>query len=224
MHGAIDQDQFAGDLDGRFLNAFLLMQLISTIHKSCAESPVIEFERYFENNVGGMFMEFGVASGQSITKIANRNPDKTIYGFDSFKGLPEKWDFHPAELFTRDKPPEVPKNVELTVGLFQDTLVPFLAEHPGPISFVHIDCDLYSSTKFVLDTLKDRFILGTVIAFDEIYYLYKNLRNEARAFAEFLAETGFAYQCIGHFNNDKAGFRMAPPMPYDVEVGLGVEK
>jgi hypothetical protein len=214
------------DFDGKFLSAFMLWQTILQIQKDCVESPVICFEDYFNyvsnKAINGLFLEFGVAGGTTVTKIANVNPDKKVYGFDSFKGLPEPWEFHPQGLFVRDAPPDVPGNVELIIGMFQDTLGSFLVTHQEPVAFVHIDCDLYSSTKFVLDQLRPRLVEGTVIAFDEVYQLKKNLKHEARAFAEFLDDTGFSYRCLGHFNDDKAGFMLFPPPAYDVEVGLGV--
>ena len=39
----------------------------------------------------GLVLEFGVASGSSITGIAGEMPHRTVYGFDSFEGLPEDW-------------------------------------------------------------------------------------------------------------------------------------
>ena len=39
----------------------------------------------------------------------------------------------------------------------------------GPIRLLHIDCDLYSSTKDVFDQVYDRLVKGTVIIFDEYW-------------------------------------------------------
>ena len=39
----------------------------------------------------GLFLEFGVYKGTSINFISSLIPDKKIYGFDSFGGLPEEW-------------------------------------------------------------------------------------------------------------------------------------
>ena len=41
--------------------------------------------------IEGDFLEFGVFQGRSINIIAEKFPDQKIYGFDSFKGLPEDW-------------------------------------------------------------------------------------------------------------------------------------
>jgi Macrocin-O-methyltransferase (TylF) len=62
---------------------------------------------------------------------------------------------------------------------------------------MHLDADLYSSTKTVLDAFRERIRPGTVIVFDE-YYNYPNWReHEFRAFQEFIAETGLRYKYIG---------------------------
>jgi hypothetical protein len=38
----------------------------------------------------GLVLEFGVASGRTISHIAARTT-RTVYGFDSFEGIPEAW-------------------------------------------------------------------------------------------------------------------------------------
>ena len=145
----------------------------------------------------GLILEFGVYSGRTINHIASLSAEK-IYGFDSFEGLPEDWrpDFRQGAFKRTDLPPVAP-NVELVVGWFDKTLPGFLSEHPGPVSFLHVDCDLYSSTKTVFHFLSDRIVPGTVIVFDE-YFNYIGWRNhEFKAFAEFIAASGLNYRYIG---------------------------
>jgi hypothetical protein len=154
------------------------------------------------------FLEFGVAGGNSIRRIATLNPNKKIYGFDSFHGLPERWGTLPKGHFACDIPNNLPSNVELVVGLFDATLPQFLSEHPGDVAFAHIDSDLYESAKCVLDNLKPRLKPGSILAFDEIWAHSNYQDYEAKAFAEFLNDTGFHYHCIGHFSPDKAGFKL----------------
>lgn len=38
---------------------------------------------------GGVIVEFGVADGGSIGWFTKKYPDVTVFGFDSFEGLPE---------------------------------------------------------------------------------------------------------------------------------------
>ena len=58
----------------------------------------------------------------------------------------------------------VRSNVRLYRGWFEDTLPAFCEQHPGPIAFLHLDADLYSSTRTVFDLLGDGIVPGTVIA------------------------------------------------------------
>ena len=78
---------------------------------------------------GGLFLEFGVASGGSINFLAERVPDGTrLHGFDSFEGLPERWrEGRGGGFFDRggSLPPVAP-NVSLHVGWFDATLPAFL--------------------------------------------------------------------------------------------------
>lgn len=120
----------------------------------------------------GLYMEFGVFSGKSITQIAKHNSTQTVYGFDSFQGLPQDWHgpFVKGYFSTQGRLPPVPANVELFAGWFEDTLATFLQEHCGPVAFVHMDADLYSSTAYVLEQLylHGRLQVGAVFVFDEL--------------------------------------------------------
>ncbi|MEX2166600.1 MAG: class I SAM-dependent methyltransferase [Methyloceanibacter sp.] len=141
----------------------------------------------------GLFLEFGVAGGESIRWIADLHPG-TVYGFDSFDGLPEDWNaLYPKGRFATE-PPKVPSNVVLVEGLFADTLPRFLGERPEPISFLHIDCDLYSSTKCVFDHLGPRLEPGTVILFDEYFNYPAWQQDEFKAFQEVVAARGLNYR------------------------------
>jgi hypothetical protein len=136
----------------------------------------------------GLLLEFGVAQGSTITQLARLFEPRPVYGFDSFQGLPEAWCGYPIGHFAGE-PLWVPHNVRLVRGMFDDTLDDFLELLPDPAAFVHIDCDLYSSTKTVLDKLERRIVPGTVIVFDE-FHGYPDWRNhEFRAYAEFRART-----------------------------------
>jgi hypothetical protein len=136
----------------------------------------------------GLFLEFGVASGASINFIA-ANTKTAVHGFDSFQGLPEDWRPGVGQGAFR-KPanwlPEVKTNVELHVGWFTDTLPSFLATHEEDVAFLHVDCDLYSSTTTVLSLLADRLKPGSVIVFDEYFSYIGWEKHEHAAFEEFV--------------------------------------
>jgi hypothetical protein len=147
--------------------------------------------------IEGLILEFGVFSGHTLNHIAALT-DQTAFGFDSFDGLPEDWrpDF-PRGAFRRTALPQMRANVELVVGWFEDTLPKFAADHPGPITLLHVDCDLYSSTKTVFHYLAKRIVSGTIIVFDE-YFNYVGWRHhEYKAFQEFISSTGLSYRYIG---------------------------
>lgn len=158
----------------------------------------------------GLILEFGVYSGESITRIAQARPDHAVHGFDSFSGLPEFWrKGFDAGTFAVESLPPVPPNVTLHPGWFDRTLPAFLDAHPGPIAFLHIDCDLYSSTQTILAQLGARLRPGTIIAFDEYLNYPGWQQHEHKAFSEFIASTHRAYEWIGLVPSyEQAGLRI----------------
>jgi Methyltransferase domain len=147
-----------------------------------------------------LWLEFGVASGSSINYISKFTKDK-VYGFDSFEGLPEKWrDGFDKGAFSRNgNLPNVNNNVVLIKGWFNETLLPFIKSQNKKVSFIHIDADLYSSTKYILDTLKDYIDIDCVVVFDELlnYPGYDGENGELRAWYEFITENQVVYKWIG---------------------------
>ena len=148
----------------------------------------------------GLFLEFGVATGNTIGEIASSAPaGKTVYGFDSFQGLPGNWSGHveTSGAFKQKGLPTVPSNATLVSGLFGDTLLTFMSENEGPVSFAHIDCDLYSSTVTILENIGSRFQAGTMILFDE-YFNYPSWKlHEHKAWLEFCEKAGTKFTYIG---------------------------
>ena len=142
-------------------------------------------------------MEFGVFSGRTLNHIASLT-DQKVYGFDSFEGLPETWrdDFKQGAFKT--SLPAVAPNVELVVGYFDVVLPDFLKSHPGPASLIHIDCDLYSSTRTVLDLCADRIVPGTTIVFNEFFNYVGWRRHEYRAFMEFVDAHRLVFEYTGY--------------------------
>ena len=146
----------------------------------------------------GLYLEFGVRTGTTINHIARANRRRTVHGFDSFEGLPEPWSgyTHDAGTFGGQAIPDVEANVELHVGWFDDTLPEFLASHPGDAALVHVDSDIYSSAKTILDNLAPRLRPGSIIVFNE-YFNYPNWKqHEFKAFQEFCAAHGVTYRYL----------------------------
>ena len=139
--------------------------------------------------VDGCILEFGVFKGKSINFIAS-NTDQLIYGFDSFQGLPEDWSggnrFVPKENFDlQGNLPQCKKNVKLIKGWFEDTVSNFKKEVKDNIRLLHIDCDIYSSTFFVLESFRDRLVTGSLIVFDEFYNFHGWKNHEYKALMDF---------------------------------------
>ncbi len=150
----------------------------------------------------GSFLELGVCTGKTINFIAALNPHETIYGFDSFEGLPEDWVREDLTMKKgtfgfkdpRDLPP-VLHNVVLIKGWLSDTLPRFSTEKE-PIAFLHIDTDLYSSASDAFHILEDRIQPGTIIVFDELYNFAGFEEHEWKAFQEFLKRTGYRVEYL----------------------------
>lgn len=150
-------------------------------------------------SLNGLFLEFGVFSGKSINHIAHLRPNSTIHGFDSFEGLPEPWrPGYPKGAFSMRERPRVLPNVELIAGWFDHTLPSFCDDHrEEKAAFIHVDCDLYSSTRTIFAELKSLIVSGTIILFDE-YFNYPGWeQHEVRAFNEFCGSAGISYHYIG---------------------------
>ena len=199
----------------RIRRAFWETALFVEQHMPSLQSSVDRFAlikdaiSYIENiNGGGLICEFGVYKGESINYIAGLLPENVIvYGFDSFEGLPTNWgDNYPKGQFNLNKLPKVSRNVRLIEGWFDETLCPFLKEHPGNTAFLHIDGDLYLSAKTIFEEFESRIQPGTVIVFDE-YFNYPGWQEgEHKAFMEFIEKTNFTFEYIGYC---RYGFQVA---------------
>lgn len=140
-------------------------------------------------NVQGDFVELGCNAGESsvvIQKIiSSLAPEKELYCYDSFEGLPdiadgdakdsvyEKGSMRASlESFQRNfkiAGLKAPQNV--VKGFFDKTIPQCL---PDKIAFALLDCDLYESTKFVLPHVYSRMTRGAIcmfgVYFDEEKY------------------------------------------------------
>jgi Macrocin-O-methyltransferase (TylF) len=149
----------------------------------------------------GLHLEFGVYKGDSINHFAELAPNVTWYGFDSFEGLPEAWTLgaKTGAFSVGGKLPPVRANVRLTKGFFEATLPPFVAQHPGEaIALLHIDCDLYSSTVTILNSLGGMLVPGSIVLFDELINYHGWEEGEYKAFMEFAAARKLAFEYIAY--------------------------
>jgi hypothetical protein len=193
---------------GRALEKLALEECVDYIRKNMPDAVGLETAREVldfalnELTIKGHFTEFGVYKGGTIRYLAEKR-NETIHGFDSFQGLPEKWsgganNSQKGAFTMHGKLPRVPSNVKLHVGLFGASLPTWLKENPGPIAFVHIDCDIYSSTKAVFDQIKSRLVPGSIIVFDEYFNYHNWQRHEYKAFQEMVSECRIKYEYLAY--------------------------
>lgn len=137
-------------------------------------------------------LEFGVYNGHTTYQLRNTlHPKYEVFGFDTFTGLPEDWVGTGIMKGTFNVEGKVPiqDGVKFYKGLFSDT-IHLYKEIAKPIALLHVDCDLYSSTKDIFDNLSDFILPGTVIVFDEWYYnmvdIPVNRQHEQKAFYEWV--------------------------------------
>jgi len=148
----------------------------------------------------GDIFEFGVFTGRSLKFIADNTTNKKIYAFDSFKGLPEAWPGARSAKYTKGyfnvggKLPNINNtNIHYIKGFFEDSLPLFVKNYNNAVSFIHIDCDIYSSTKTILSYMKPYIKKNTMILFDELIGYRDFEQNEIKAWTEFVQETELDY-------------------------------
>jgi hypothetical protein len=170
------------------------------------------FKHIVRPSCDGLWMEFGVFRGATLTKMANWKAtfcgpnSQPVYGFDTFTGLPTNW--RPgfgANAFSipNGTSISVPSNVVLVKGLFIDTLPTQLRlidhEHQcnTPVSFVHIDCDIYDGTRDVFYLLGSRLRTGSIIVFDELFNYPGYEKHEIKALYEFVTVSNIRLIPVG---------------------------
>jgi Methyltransferase domain len=160
-----------------------------------SQRELIEFS-LTETKIDGHYLEFGVFTGGTTRFIASCIGKRVMHGFDSFEGLPEAWggfNLGRRAFDVRGRLPRVPDNVRLHPGKFDVSLPSWLKDNSGPVAFMHVDCDLFSSTQTVFKLLADRIISGTVILFDEYFNFPNWEHHEFKAFQEYVSEKGVKY-------------------------------
>jgi O-methyltransferase len=148
------------------------------------------------------FFEFGVFEGESIEYWVNlnNNENSRFYGFDSFEGLPQDWQnfsgiMKKSHFDLKGKIPNIDDERLIFIkGLFQDKLELFLKNY-NPINklVIHLDCDLYSSTLYVLTQLHNNLKKGTILIFDE----FNTVICEFRALEDYCSAFMKYYKIIG---------------------------
>ncbi len=161
------------------------------------------------NGISGDYAEFGSHGGTTFgfayDEMARRGKKRQLWAFDSFAGLPEqqgKADYHPGwkkgkmatspdAFIALCRKRGIPDNAYTMVqGYYEDTLsakATGSAGLPDDIALAYVDCDLYSSTKQVLEFLQPRLKHGMIIAFDDYFcFSDRTVSGERKAFLDTL--------------------------------------
>lgn len=160
------------------------------------------------NRLPPVYYEFGCHSGRTFSAAVNAanyvGLEKAVfYAFDSFEGLPETVDiddgiFKRGEYSTSLKEFKriVKKNTGLVLkdenivkGFYSDSLSNDLQSSLPKPGIIHIDVDLYSSAKQVLEFVKPLILVGTILIFDDWFcFPAGESKGERLALEEFLLE------------------------------------
>lgn len=160
------------------------------LHWACGQIPD-GFPQY------SPVVECGVYHGFSLRLLSDRIR-RPIHGFDSFQGLPETWKpGEPAGSYsTQGRLPATAAHVQLHAGWFEQTLPDFATQLDAPIALLHVDCDLYSSTRTVLAQLGPRLAPGSLLVFDDFLSYEGYEQHEFRAVQEYFAASTQQFELV----------------------------
>jgi len=181
---------------------------IRYINYELIDGDILEFGVYSGRSLAALSY-YNDKYYQNENKInSESNINRQIYGFDSFEGLPDT-EGHPRwkkQLFKYNHSyhPTIKNNQLITPKLVEDFFISSNLNKPNiiksyydklkidqinKIALCHIDCDLYSSTKQVLNLIKDKLVDGSIIMFDDWFHYKANPnKGEQKAYFEFLDE------------------------------------
>ena len=158
------------------------------------------------NKIDGDYFEFGCCGGITFSLAYNQSRRAShhckLWALDSFSGLPPQTaaeDQHPCwvegdmaigikefkKICRENRIPQSEYNI--IPGYYNKSLTQAQSDKlPANICLAYIDCDLYSSTRTVLEFLMPRLKHGMIIAFDD-YYCWSSTQvsGERKACSEF---------------------------------------
>jgi len=134
-----------------------------------------------QQKVEGNFLEVGVWQGGTALLLGKSldNSDKKLYLADTFSGVVNASEVDSnyiggehsdtsVDFVTEFLNSELQQNFELLIGEFPTATGDLVS---GPLSFVHIDVDVYNSGKSILDWCRTRMSPNGVIVFDDYGFL-----------------------------------------------------
>ena len=156
----------------------------------------------------GPVFEFGVYMGQSLRLFNHSDPSRKLVGFDSFDGLPEDWrtGFSKGTFATTERI-DLP-GIELVEGLFENTVKDYFRNYTGEVGLFHVDCDLYSSSKTVLDGIQHLLKPGVVVLFDEFRNYPDSEKHQYRAWQEAVTQYSISAEEIARSGHQQSAWRI----------------
>ena len=195
----------------------IMSQIIRRDPRSTTFFHALDYINY--EQIPGDVVEFGVFTGLGLALLAQghafdaKGMARRFVGFDSFEGLPPSANPHarwqPADCAVNHGwHPLLPIGARVTpsatTDLFAACGLELPALHIGPfaetvgavvpstyptIALVHLDCDLYESTRDALALASPAFEDGVMLMFDDwFHYRGHPRKGQARALAEFLEQ------------------------------------
>lgn len=214
LHSTLTQADRSGDVTVQGALGYLSWEASVAAYRP-AFQLAIDYLRSVE--VRGPVVEFGTCTGFTARQVCelmnSRRFDEHLYMYDSFEGLPETTgtpDEHSYEVSTNRVwhkgamavPPgyeakirealvklRPAEKLHMVKGFYDQTLDTGLPREK--CSLIHVDCDIYTSAKFVLTKLAERDLFqdGCVVMFDDWNCNRASPHmGERRALAEFLRE------------------------------------
>tara|TARA_X000000368_G_C23032350_1_gene713136 strand:+ start:788 stop:1462 length:675 start_codon:yes stop_codon:yes gene_type:complete len=130
------------------------------------------------HKVKGDIIEFGIWNGNNLITIKKildyLRINKKVFGYDNFKGFP-----NPSKLKNQKKgkyignPNTIKKIISFfklkNIEIFNDDIMSLIKYKKKfkKISFIYIDCNIYTPVKNILDQLGKKVAKGGIVAFDE---------------------------------------------------------
>ena len=184
----------------------------SSLQKSITQRKTLEWfqllQKYLQvNRIDGVYMEFGCHEANTFRFALNTigrydSPNKIshFYAFDSFQGMPtplgiDQQKIWKAGMNTTGKTKFKSlvssdlHRVTIVPGFFSESLPQFKWDPASRPAVFYIDVDYYTSTKEVLQFVKDKLFHGSVIALDDWNCYFADAdRGQRKAFKEFSEE------------------------------------
>lgn len=160
------------------------------------------------DQIPGDYYEFGCFTGSSLNhairthlKFSKKKKEvnfmsRTFFGLDSFEGFPKE--VHPeykSENFESnyDKVKLLENRYnccKIIKGFFSESLKEIENQKEKKIAFAFIDCDIYDSSKYVINFIENRLSNGAFLMIDDYY----NLDNKNKSIFHSISESDSFYK------------------------------